>query len=116
MKSVVNAESDTFVPFLPVVPKNLQMDFVFFHGATCLGAVGDRASRIPSLRQVMDSDLPLKGDDYIGFVEINTMDMPLNQNIEGWFEVRFQENKQRTADLRSGLLHHAVASSGLFFL
>lgn len=50
--------------------------------------------------QVMDSDLPLKGDDYIGFVEINTLDMPLNQNIEGWFEVRFQENLQRTATLR----------------
>ena len=55
----------------------------------------------------MDSDfdpLNLKGDDKIGFVEINTMDIPIGQSVEGWFEVRFQENLSRTATLRHAQL------------
>merc|ERR1719353_148175 len=52
--------------------------------------------------RVMDSDfgLMINPHDEIGFVEICTFDLPVNRPVEGWFEVRFQENKQRTADLR----------------
>eukprot|EP00930_Biecheleria_cincta_P051237 TRINITY_DN36395_c0_g1_i1.p1 TRINITY_DN36395_c0_g1~~TRINITY_DN36395_c0_g1_i1.p1 ORF type:complete len:716 (+),score=132.97 TRINITY_DN36395_c0_g1_i1:75-2222(+) len=36
----------------------------------------------------------------IGFVEICLADLPFDTNIEGWFELRFQENLQRTSSIR----------------
>lgn len=36
----------------------------------------------------------------IGFVEICLADLPFDTEIEGWFELRFQENMQRTSSIR----------------
>ncbi|CAE8626111.1 unnamed protein product [Polarella glacialis] len=49
--------------------------------------------------QIMDKDR-WKEDDPIGFVEFCVGDLPFDELVEGWLELRFQENLQRTSTSR----------------
>ncbi|CAE8722702.1 unnamed protein product, partial [Polarella glacialis] len=52
--------------------------------------------------QVADSpsQKPERGDAEIGFVEICIADLPYGRQVEGWMELRLQENLQRTSVAR----------------
>jgi len=47
--------------------------------------------------QVVDQGNSNAVNRQIGFVEISIGDLPLNRDIEGWFELRHQESLQRTS-------------------
>lgn len=49
--------------------------------------------------QVLDKDT-FTDDDEIGFVEFCVCDIPFSEVVEGWFELRFQENLRRNSTER----------------
>lgn len=81
---------DMLVYHTPTVNMALHPEW-YHHGSI------DIVSAMSMVRlQVLDKDI-VKQNDKIGFVEFCVADIPFDAQVEGWMELRFQENLQRTS-------------------